>query len=108
MIKRTPKYKTRLDDRTLADMIRRPIITEKATLLLENNQYVFDVDPHANKLDIKFAIEGLFDVKVRKVNTYNPPRKTRKMGRLSGYRPQVKRAIVTLAEGSSIQLFPEV
>ncbi len=69
---------------------------------------MFDVDPRANKLDIKAAIEGLFEVKVQRVNTYNPPRKTRKLGRLSGYRPQVKRAIVTLAEGSSIQLFPEV
>ena len=108
MIKRTPKYKTRLDDRQLADLVRRPIITEKATLLLENNQYVFDVLPVANKLDIKAAIELLFDVKVTRVNTYNPPQKTRRTGTVRGKRAQVKRAVVTLAEGSSIVLFPEV
>lgn len=99
---------TRLNDRELADVVRRPLVTEKATLLLENNKYVFEVHPKANKPDIKAAIEMLFDVKVTAVNTQTPPRKRRRMGRFMGYRPQYKRAIVTLAEGNSITLFPDV
>jgi len=94
--------------RALADLIRRPIVTEKATVLLENNQYTFEVDPRATKPDIKAAIESLFEVKVVSVNTQNPPRKKRRMGRFAGHRSQYKRAVVTLAPGNSITLFPEV
>lgn len=94
--------------RALADLIRRPIVTEKATILLENNQYTFEVDPRATKPDIKSAIESLFEVKVVSVNTQNPPRKKRRMGRFVGHRSQYKRAVVTLAPGDSITLFPEV
>jgi large subunit ribosomal protein L23 len=93
---------------TLADLIRRPLLTEKATLLLENNQYVFEVAPVANKLQIKAAIEELFDVKVVAVNTYNPPKKKRRVGRFIGHRPHYKRAVVTLAAGDSIPLFPDL
>ena len=93
---------------TLADLIRRPLLTEKATLLLENNQYVFEVVPAANKLQIKAAIEELFDVKVVAVNTYNPPQKKRRVGRFIGHRPHYKRAVVTLAAGDSIPLFPDL
>ncbi|HEY9761472.1 MAG TPA: 50S ribosomal protein L23 [Trichocoleus sp.] len=93
---------------TLADLIRRPLVTEKATLLLENNQYTFEVSPKATKLQIKAAIEELFDVKVVSVNTSNPPRKQRRVGRFVGHRAQYKRATVTLADGDSITLFPEV
>ncbi len=93
---------------TLADLIRRPLLTEKATLLLENNQYVFEVAPAANKLQIKAAIEELFDVKVIAVNTYNPPKKKRRVGRFIGHRPHYKRAVVTLAAGDSIPLFPDL
>jgi large subunit ribosomal protein L23 len=91
-----------------ADIIRRPIVTEKATLLLENNQYVFDVAPKAAKPEIKAAIEKLFDVKVTGISTMNPPRKMRRMGRFSGYRAAYKRAVVTLAAGDSIPLFPDL
>jgi large subunit ribosomal protein L23 len=91
-----------------ADIIRRPIVTEKATLLLENNQYVFEVAPKAAKPEIKAAIEKLFDVKVTGISTMNPPRKMRRMGRFSGYRAAYKRAVVTLAVGDSIPLFPEL
>jgi large subunit ribosomal protein L23 len=83
-------------------------LTEKATLLLENNQYVFEVAPVANKLQIKSAIEELFDVKVVAVNTYNPPKKKRRVGRFIGHRPHYKRAVVTLAAGDSIPLFPDL
>ncbi|MEB3313715.1 MAG: 50S ribosomal protein L23 [Cyanobacteriota bacterium] len=93
---------------TLADLIRRPLLTEKATLLLENNQYVFEVAPGADKLQIKAAIEELFDVKVIAVNTYNPPKKKRRVGRFMGHRPHYKRAVVTLAAGDSIPLFPDL
>ncbi len=94
--------------RDLADLILKPIVTEKATLLLEDNKYVFDVLPSATKPTIKAAIESLFDVKVVKVNTLNLPRKKKRVGRFIGYKPQYKRAIVTLQEGDAIELFPEV
>ncbi|HIK16715.1 MAG TPA: 50S ribosomal protein L23 [Leptolyngbyaceae cyanobacterium M33_DOE_097] len=99
---------TSLDSRQLIDLVRRPIITEKATLLLENNQYTFEVDAKATKPQIREAIELLFDVKVAAVNTIKPPRKTRRVGKFMGHRPLYKRAIVTLAPGNSITLFPEV
>ena len=92
----------------LADLIRRPLITEKATLLLENNQYVFEVAPKAKKPQIKAAVESLFDVKVTGISTVNLPRKKRRVGRFEGFRTRYKRAIVTLAEGDSITLFPDV
>ena len=97
-----------LDSRALPDIIRRPIVTEKATLLLENNQYTFEVMPKATKSQIKVAIENLFDVKVVGVSTLNPPRKKRRVGRHLGYRPSYKRAVVTLAPGETITLFPDV
>lgn len=97
-----------IDPRMLPDLIRRPLVTEKATILLENNQYSFEVAPQATKPQIKAAIEDLFEVKVVRVNTYNPPQKQRRMGRFTGHRPHYKRAVVTLAPGDSITLFPEV
>jgi large subunit ribosomal protein L23 len=99
---------TKIDPRALPDLIRRPIVTEKATIQLEDNKYTFEVSPRATKPSIKAAIEQLFDVKVIKVNTQNPPLKQRRVGRFAGYRPHYKRAIVTLAVGDSITLFPEV
>lgn len=100
----------RYESRDLADIVIKPIVTEKATLLLEQNKYVFDVVLKATKPQIKAAIESLFEVKVVKVNTLVPPRKKRRVGRFVGYKSQYKRAIVTLAEGDSIReiLFPEV
>jgi large subunit ribosomal protein L23 len=97
-----------LDPRTLADLIYRPIITEKATMALENNHYTFEVDPKADKVEIRAAIEYLFDVKVIGISTHIPPRKKKRVGKFAGFKPQVKRAIVKLAEGNSIPLFPEV
>jgi large subunit ribosomal protein L23 len=91
----------------LADVIRRPLITEKATQALELNQYTFEVDHRAAKPDIKAAVEELFDVKVVGISTMNPPRRTRRVGRFAGKRAQVKKAVVRLAEGNAIQLFPE-
>lgn len=99
---------TKPDTRNLADLIVKPIVTEKATLLLEDNKYTFDVLPKATKTEIKAAIELLFNVKVTKVNTARPPRKTKRVGRFLGYKPQFKRAIVTLQAGDAISLFPDV
>lgn len=99
---------TKHNPRNLVDLIIKPIITEKATLLLEQNKYVFDVLPKASKPEIKAAIEMLFDVSVIGVNTIRPPRRKRRVGRFIGYKPLYKRAIVTLEEGDSIELFPDV
>nr|WP_199328994.1 50S ribosomal protein L23 [Coleofasciculus sp. FACHB-1120] len=94
--------------RALADLVYRPIVTEKATLLMEQNKYVFEVVPKATKPEIKAAIEDLFKVKVVSVNTLRLPRKKRRVGKFAGFKPQYKRAIVTLASGETITLFPEV
>ena len=84
--------------------------SEKATLLMEQNKYVFDVQPKATKPQIKAAIESLFKVSVTKVNTLLPPRKKKRVGRFIGYKPRYKRAIVTLSASDSLReiLFPEL
>lgn len=100
------------DPRLLPDLVRRPILTEKATRLMEERKYTFEVTPKATKPEIKAAIEDLFQVKVVQVNTMQPPRKQRRVGKFVGYKPQYKRAIVTLAPGDEDKirqvLFPEV
>ncbi|MDY7012750.1 MAG: 50S ribosomal protein L23 [Cyanobacteriota bacterium] len=100
----------KIDPRALADLVIQPIVTEKATLLMEQNKYVFDVALKASKPQIKAAIESLFNVKVTQVNTLRPPRKKKRVGRYIGYKPLYKRAIVTLAPEDSLQsvFFPEV
>ena len=90
-----------------AQIIKYPIITDKATRLLENNQYSFVVDRYSNKSNIKTAIEYLFDVKVVKINTCRLPRKKKRVGKYIGFKPQYKKAIVTLSEGDVINLFTE-
>jgi large subunit ribosomal protein L23 len=98
----------RIQAHELPDIIRKPLITEKATIALENNQYTFEVAPKATKPQIAAAIEALFDVKVTGISTQNPPRKKRRVGQFIGHRAVYKRAVVTLAEGDSITLFPDV
>ncbi|NJL53126.1 MAG: 50S ribosomal protein L23 [Hydrococcus sp. SU_1_0] len=104
----TKAVTTRYKERDLADLILKPIITEKGTIQMELGKYVFDVLPKATKTDIRAAIESLFDVTVVKVNTLTLPRKKRRVGKFVGYKAQYKRAIVTLKEGDSIALFPDV
>jgi large subunit ribosomal protein L23 len=99
---------SRVSPTHLADLVRRPLVTEKATMLLENNQYTFEVDPRATKTQIKAAIQELFSVTVTGISTQNPPRKKRRVGKFAGHRPLYKRAIVTLSEGDTINLFPDV
>jgi len=88
-------------------IIRRPIIlTEKAARLQEtNNQVVFEVARTANKIEIKQAIEKLFQVKVIRVNTMNYRGKDRRMGRGYAKLPNWKKAIITLKEGDRIEFF---
>lgn len=93
--------------RSNAQIVKYPIITDKATRLLENNQYSFIVDRYSNKTSIKSAIESLFDVKVIKINTCRLPRKQKRVGKYIGWKPQYKKAIVTLSEGDVINLFTE-
>ena len=93
--------------RSNAQIIKYPIITDKATRLLENNQYSFIVDRYSNKLIIKSAIEHLFNVKVVKITTCCLPRKKKRVGKYSGWKPQYKKAIVTLSKGDVINLFTD-
>ncbi len=87
------------------DIIIRPIVTEKTTGLLADNQYTFEVALEANKHQIRDAIEKIFKVRVVNVNTMRQRGKVRRMGRFEGRRPDRKKAIVTLAEGDRIEIF---
>ena len=94
----------------LADVLVRPVLTEKVNLQMEKSgRYTFQVDKAANKLEIKKAVEEFYGVKVADVNTVVVPGKNKtrytKAGFLKGVKPAYKKAIVTLAEGDSIDLF---
>lgn len=84
--------------------IRRPVITEKATIIGEHNQMVFEVSRDATKAEIKAALEGIFAVKVLKVNTITMPAKARRFRNRKGMRPSWRKAIATLKEGDSIDV----
>ncbi len=89
------------------DVILRPVVSEKSYGLLDRNVYTFVVHPDANKIEIRQAVESIFNVRVTKVNTLNRKGK-RKRNRRSftfGTRPDTKRALVTLADGDRIELF---
>ena len=86
------------------DTILAPVITEKATLLSEQNKVVFRVAADASKDEIAAAVEALFKVNVTKVNTVNVKGKTKRFRGIVGRRSDVKKAIVTLAEGQSIDI----
>lgn len=87
------------------DIIKAPIITEKsADLVQKHNTITFSVDVRANKTQIKQAVENIFNVKVESVNTINVKPKKKRVGRYMGKTARVKKAIVKLSEGSSIEL----
>lgn len=86
------------------EVIRRPLITEKGTRLAEMGQYLFEVHPDSNKLQIKEAVERAFNVKVVAVNVMNVPGKRRRWKRHYAYQSDWKKAIVTLAPGQSLQI----
>ncbi len=92
----------------IREIIRRPLITERASELQEDhNKFVFEVRVDANKLEIKKAAETLFDVRVLSVNTSTVAGKLKRMGRFQGRRSAWKKAIVTLASGDAIDFFGE-
>jgi len=88
----------------LYDIIVAPVITEKSTLASENNQVIFKVAPYATKPQIKEAVERLFSVKVKAVNTINRKGKLKRFRGIPGRQKDIKKAIVTLQEGSSIDV----
>ncbi len=95
------------------EIIIQPVLTEKAMRLTEeHNEYVFKVAPDANKIEIKYAVEKRFDVTVKKVRTINvkpkPRQRFTRTGRVSGYTPQWKKAIVTLKEGDKLDFLENV
>ncbi len=87
------------------DIVKKPVVTEKSTSLLEENKYTFIVDPRANKIEIRKAVEELFNVKVDEVRTMRVKGKFKRVRNRWGKTPEVKKAIVTLKPGSKIQLF---
>ena len=89
------------------DVILRPVVSEKSYGLLDESVYTFVVDPTSNKIEIRQAVEAIFNVRVAKVNTLNRKGKRKRNRRqfTFGKRPDTKRAIVTLVEGDHIDLF---
>ena len=81
------------------DILVKPVITEKTTMMMSDGKYTFKVSLHANKIEIRKAVEAVFGVKVKSVNTI------RMTGKHMGKRPDYKKAIVTLQEGETIEFF---
>jgi large subunit ribosomal protein L23 len=104
MTKRYVRPPVVLSDERKYQVIRRPVITEKATLLSEHNQVSFVVALDASKPEIKAAVEALFKVKVTAVNTLRQKGKVKRFRGRPGRRVDVKKAMVTLAEGHSIDV----
>jgi large subunit ribosomal protein L23 len=88
----------------MTDILRAPVISEKSTLIAEHNQVTFRVAIDADKAQIKQAVEGLFGVTVTKVNTIRQKGKVKRFRGMLGQRNDTKKAIVTLADGDSIDL----
>ena len=91
--------------KSVRDVIIRPVVSEKSYAAIERNTYTFLVDTRANKTEIKEAVQAIWDVRVMSVNTLNRKGKTKRRGYTTGRRPDEKRAVVTLAEGDSIEIF---
>ena len=91
------------------DVLHRALVTEKGTRMREGgNKYIFVVAPRANKIEIKNAVEHIFNVTVERVRTQNNLGKFKRMGRFEGRRSSWKKAIITLKQGDTIDLFEEV
>ena len=92
----------------ITDVLKKPVLTEKSmTLSAVENKYTFDVDVNANKIEIKQAVEAMFNVKVESVNVMNVKPKKKRMGRYEGKTNRRRKAVVKLAEGNSINYFGE-
>lgn len=91
------------------DIIKRPVITERSSDLMNEKKYTFEVDIRANKTEIKQAVEQIFKVKVDEVRTLRVPRKPKRYGRYTGYTPEWKKAIVKLsADSKPLEFFETV
>jgi large subunit ribosomal protein L23 len=87
-------------------IVVRPLLTEKGAMLKDSgNQYLFQVDRRANKIEIKKAIEEIFGVHIISVRTIRMPGKRKRLGRFEGRRPDWKKAVVTVRKGETIELF---
>jgi len=96
-------------NREARTVVRRALVTEKGTRLREGqNGFLFEVARDANKIQIKKAVESIFNVKVDTVRTLRVHGKPKRMGRYAGHRPDWKKAVVTLKKGQSIELFEQV
>ena len=91
----------------ITDVLKKPVLTEKSLALMDENKYTFDVDVHSNKIEIRQAVEKLFNVKVESVHTINVKPKTKRLGKYVGKTNKRRKAIVKLAEGHKIDLFGE-
>ena len=87
------------------DLLLKPVITEKTTMMMSDGKYTFKVPLHANKIEIRKAVEKVFNVKVKNVPTLRTMGKMKRMGKYIGKRPDYKKAIVTLQEGETIEFF---
>src|SRR5262249_54518942 len=105
---RSRRRRTRRLGVNIHEVLRRPIITEKNTMLGEQNKYTFEVARAANKPLIKEAVEKIFNVEVTAVNTSTVPGKMRRVGKHRGMSPAWKKAVVTLRDGHRIDLFEGV
>ena len=93
-----------MKDTRYLEIIKAPVVTEKSQAAKEEGKYTFKVDPKATKLEIKEAVEKIFNVKVKEIRTINVKVKKRRVGRYTGLTNRSKKAIVTLEEGQTIDL----
>ncbi len=100
------KVKPKKNVEIIYKTLKEPHITEKATDLARQNQYTFKVFPRSNKTEIKKAIESLYGVDVISVNIINIPRKQKRLGRIKGFKPGFKKAIIKIKQGQKIEILP--
>lgn len=101
-----PKIRTFVSDK-IYQILKTPHITEKATDLMRLDQYVFQVFQNSNKREVKEAVENLFGVDVLSVKILRTQKKQRRMGRISGWKPGFKKAIVKIKKGQKIESLPK-
>ena len=94
--------------RNPSEVLKKPIVSERSMGLLEQNKYSFYVDPNANKIEIKYAVQELFKVTVTDVRTMSVKGKTKRVGKYLGRAADRKKAIVTLKDGDKIEIFEEM
>ncbi len=108
-IKKPAVKKPSIKKKVLRDaykILKEPHISEKATVLTDQNKYIFKIFPKANKIETKKAIEGLYRVKVKNVNIINVHRKRRVLRGVEGFKTGYKKAIITLEKGEKIEIMP--